>query len=148
MSMQATNSDSGLLGLLRITGPLTVLEMADAQEVTSTAVRQRLMRLMDQDAIQREATIYGRGRPRHSYSLTDKGLLITRSNFTDLAMKRWEEMYQKSTPSLRHKTLRRIARELAAACDPLSIKHAPPAVDGQGMAAPTAVAPGEPGRPR
>jgi len=115
MSMQSPNSDSSLLGLLRITGPLTVLEMADAQEVAPQAIRNRLVRLLDQDAIQREVVIYGQGRPRHSYSLTEKGLLMTRSKFTGLAMKRWEEMYQKSTPSLRRKTLRRIARELAAA---------------------------------
>ena len=115
MSMQSPNSDSGLLGLLRITGPLTVLEMADALEVTQTAIRQRLVRLMGQNAIQREVTRHARGRPRHRYWLTENGLLMTRSKFTDLAMTRWEEMYQTSTPSLRRKTLRRIAGELAAA---------------------------------
>jgi predicted ArsR family transcriptional regulator len=117
MSIQSPNSDNGLLGLLRITGPLSVLEMADALEVTSTAVRQRLMRLMGQNAIQRKETQFRRGRPSHHYWLTERGLCMTGSNFTDLAMSRWEEILQKSTPRSRRKTLRRITREIAAAVD-------------------------------
>ena len=69
---------------------------------------------MGQNAIQRDATKYGQGRPRHRYWLTEKGLLMTRSKFTDLAMMPWEELHQKSDPSVRRETLRRIARELAA----------------------------------
>ena len=114
MSVQSPHSDSGLLGLLRITGPLGVSEMTDALEVTPTAIRQRLMRLLAQHAIQREATWHGRGRPRHRYWLTKKGLRMTGSTFTDQAMTRWEEMLQNSDPTLRRETLRRIARELAA----------------------------------
>lgn len=86
MSMQAPTSDAGLLDLLRTTGPLGVSEMADAMEVTPTAVRQRLVRLLSQNAIQREATSHGRGRPKHRYWLTEKGLGLTGSNFTDLAV--------------------------------------------------------------
>jgi predicted ArsR family transcriptional regulator len=55
MSIQAPTSDAGLLDLLRITGPLGVTELADAMEVTPTAVRQRLVRLMAQNSIDREA---------------------------------------------------------------------------------------------
>ena len=50
MSVQVPTSDAGLLDLLRITGPLGVAELADAMEVTPTAVRQRLTRLMARDA--------------------------------------------------------------------------------------------------
>ena len=94
MSVQAPTSDSGLLDLLRITGPLGVSELADAMEVTPTAVRQRLMRLMARKAIQREATRHGRGRPKHRYWLTDNGLRLTGSNFTDLAVALWQETCQ------------------------------------------------------
>ena len=45
MSMEAPTSDSDLMDLLRIAGPLSVSELADAMEVTATAVRQRLVRL-------------------------------------------------------------------------------------------------------
>jgi DeoR family transcriptional regulator, suf operon transcriptional repressor len=114
MSVLAPTSDSGLLDLLRIAGPLGVSELADAMEVTPTAVRQRLVRLLSQNAIQREATRHGRGRPKHRYWLTEKGLSLTGSNFTDLAVTLWHEIRDSSDPQLRRETLRRIARALAA----------------------------------
>lgn len=114
MSMQAPTSDAGLLDLLRITGPLGVSELADAMEVTPTAVRQRLVRLLGQNAIQREATRHGRGRPKHRYWLTDRGMSLTGSNFTDLAVTLWRDIRESSDPQLRRETLRRIARALAA----------------------------------
>ena len=114
MSTETPTSDSGLLDLLRITGPLSVLELADAMEVTPTAVRQRLVRLLGQNSIQREAIRHGRGRPRHRYWLTEKGLSLTGSNFTDLAMTLWLEIRQKGDPELRRETLRRLARALAS----------------------------------
>ena len=92
MSVEAPNSDADLLDLIRIAGPLSVTELADAMEVTATAVRQRLTRLMGQSMIQREAIRAGRGRPKHRYSLTDKGLRQTGSNFTDLALALWREI--------------------------------------------------------
>jgi predicted ArsR family transcriptional regulator len=114
MSTQVPTSDAGLLDLLRITGPLSVTELSDAMEVTATAVRQRLVRLLGQNAIQREASRHGRGRPRHRYWLTEKGLRLTGSNFTDLAVTLWQEIRQSNDPELRRETLRRIARALAA----------------------------------
>jgi DeoR family transcriptional regulator, suf operon transcriptional repressor len=113
MSVQAPTSDAGLLDLLRITGPLGVSELADAMEVTPTAVRQRLVRLLAQQSIEREATRHGRGRPRHRYWLTEKGLRLTGLNFTDLAVTLWEEIRKQEDPELRRETLRRIARALA-----------------------------------
>ncbi len=74
MSISAPKSDGDLLDLLRITGPLGVSELADAMEVTPTAVRQRLTRLLAGEAIQREPVRNGRGRPKHRYWLTDKGI--------------------------------------------------------------------------
>jgi DeoR family transcriptional regulator, suf operon transcriptional repressor len=114
MSTQAPTSDGGLLDLLRITGPLGVSQLADAMEVTPTAVRQRLVRLLSQNSIQRDLIRHGRGRPRHNYWLTDKGMSLTGSNFTDLAMTLWQEIRQSKDPELRRETLRRIARALAS----------------------------------
>ena len=59
MSIQAPNSDSDLLDLLRIAGPLSVVQLADAMEVTATAVRQRLTRLISKTMIEREAVRAG-----------------------------------------------------------------------------------------
>jgi predicted ArsR family transcriptional regulator len=83
-------------------------------EVTATAVRQRVVRLLKQKAIQREATRHGRGRPRHRYWLTENGLRRTDSNLTNVALTLWEEIRQSSDPELRRETLRRIVRVLAS----------------------------------
>ena len=115
MTTHIPNSDSELLDLLRITGPLGVSELADAMEVTPTAVRQRLTRLMGQNSLQREPIRNGRGRPKHRYWLTEKGISLTGSNFTDLALALWNEIRQVGDAAFRREALRRIARTLAAA---------------------------------
>jgi DeoR family transcriptional regulator, suf operon transcriptional repressor len=114
MSVEAPNSDADLLDLIRIAGPLSVTELSDAMEVTATAVRQRLTRLMAQSMIQREAIRAGRGRPKHRYSLTDKGLRQTGSNFTDLAVTLWREIRKIGDENLGRDVLRRISRALAS----------------------------------
>ena len=112
--MQYPSSDAEFLDLLRTTGPLSVADLADAMEVTSTAVRQRLTRLMSREIIQREALRNGRGRPKHRYWLTDKGTRMTGSNFTDLAMVLWKEVRALENPELRRDMLRRLAQALAS----------------------------------
>jgi DeoR family transcriptional regulator, suf operon transcriptional repressor len=114
MSVETPNSDADLLDLIRIAGPLSVTELADAMEVTATAVRQRLTRLMAQAMIHREAIRAGRGRPKHRYSLTDKGLRDTGSNFTDLALALWREIRAVGDENLGRDVLRRISRALAS----------------------------------
>lgn len=114
MSVEAPNSDADLLDLIRIAGPLSVTELSDAMEVTATAVRQRLTRLMGQSMIEREAIRAGRGRPKHRYSLTDKGLRQTGSNFTDLALTLWREIRTAGDEDLGRDVLRRISRALAS----------------------------------
>jgi predicted ArsR family transcriptional regulator len=113
MSIETPNSDSDLLDLLRIAGPLSVMQLADAMEVTATAIRQRLARLTSKTLIQREAVRAGRGRPKHRYWLTEKGMMATGSNFTDLAIALWSEVGQEDDEGRRRQMLRRIARTLA-----------------------------------
>ena len=113
MSTAVVNSDADLLELLRVTGPLDVSEMASAIEVTPTAVRQRLGRMMAQGLIDRDAVRIGRGRPKHRYRLTNKGLDLTGSNFPDLAMALWREINSVVNPDLRRELLRRVAKALA-----------------------------------
>ncbi len=113
MSSAVVNSDADLLDLLRVTGPLDVSEMAGAIEVTATAVRQRLTRMMARGLIQREAVRAGRGRPRHRYQLTDRGLELTGSNFSDLAMALWHEIQSIEDANLRGELHKRVAKALA-----------------------------------
>lgn len=114
MSHAVVNSDADLMDLLRVAGPLDVTEMADAIDVTPTAVRQRLTRMMARGLISREAIRKGRGRPKHKYHLTDRGLELTGSNFTDLARALWSEISTVGDPHVRREMLRRIARALAS----------------------------------
>ncbi|MGA2620720.1 MAG: hypothetical protein ABSF26_24105 [Thermoguttaceae bacterium] len=113
MSVDCPNSDADLMDLVRVTGPLTVTEIAHAMEVTATAIRQRLTRLMGQSLISREAVRAGRGRPKYRYSLTDNGLRQTGSNLSDLAVALWREFQSLDDKDLRGDMLRRIAQALA-----------------------------------
>ena len=113
MSIETPNSDSDLMDLLRIAGPLSVTQLSDAMEVTPTAIRQRLVRLTAKALIQREAIRAGRGRPKHRYWLTEKGMQQTGSNFTDLALALWSEFSQIQDEEQRRKMLRGISRMLA-----------------------------------
>ena len=81
MSIEQPGTDNDLLDLLRSTGPLSVNDLAGAMEVTPTAIRQRLTRLISQEIIQREASRIRRGRPMYRYWLTDKGLQLNRLEF-------------------------------------------------------------------
>jgi predicted ArsR family transcriptional regulator len=114
MSVQAPTSDADVLDLLRINGGMGVNDLADAMDVTPTAVRQRLTRLMRQGLVGREAIRHGRGRPRHAYELTDKGLRLTGSNFSDLALVLWREIGSIKNLDVREELLPRVASALAS----------------------------------
>lgn len=114
MSTVAPTSDADLLDLLRSNGPLGVTDMARAIEVTPTAVRQRLTRLMAQGLIEREVVRAGRGRPKHRYQLTHKGLRLSGTNFTDLALALWREIGAIADLNERRVLLERVVHALAS----------------------------------
>jgi DeoR family suf operon transcriptional repressor len=114
MATAVPTSDARLLDVLRMTGATGVADLADQFDVTPTAVRQRLIRLMAEGLIQREAIRNGPGRPRHLYRLTNEGLRLTGSNLADLALALWREIGPTGNDGLRRETLRRIAASLAA----------------------------------
>jgi len=109
----AVSSDIGILDLLRKAGPLGVGELADSMQVTATAVRQRLVRLMGQGLVERELARAARGRPSHRYSLTDKGRRQTGANFVDLALALWKEVRAIQDPEVRRGLLQRLAKTMA-----------------------------------
>ena len=133
MSRQVPTSDAALLALLRIAGPLSIREMAHAMDVTATAVRQRLVRLLHQNAIQRKTIRHGRGRPRDLYWLAEKGMERTGSSFADAALTLWAEVCQSTDPALRQATLRRMARALVSG-DADKIKGKTPAEQKKSLA--------------
>jgi DeoR family transcriptional regulator, suf operon transcriptional repressor len=112
MSGVGQTSDVDVLQLLRACGPLGVAELSTETAVTPTAVRQRLGRLLAQGLIERQAIRRGRGRPRHNYQLTSKGVRFTGSNFTDLAQALWKEVSAIEDYEVRRSILRRVLHAL------------------------------------
>jgi len=106
-------SDIAILDLLRKTESLSISDLASVTEVTATAVRQRLTRLMAQGYIDRDTTRAGRGRPSHQYRLTAKGRRKTGSNFADLAIALWQEIRSIEDVEVRRGLLQRLAKRLA-----------------------------------
>jgi predicted ArsR family transcriptional regulator len=111
---EARTSDTRLVELLRLSGPQSVTQIAAATEVTATAVRQRLSRLMRQGLVERKAVRDRRGRPRHDYVLTAQARRHVGDNFADLAIALWGEIRSVKDPETRRGLLERIADSLAS----------------------------------
>ncbi len=107
------SSDVGILDLLRKAGALSVQQLAEATQVTATAVRQRLTRLMAQGLVDRDLSRANRGRPSHRYRLTEKGRRQTGANFADLAVALWQEVRSIEDTEVRRGLLQRIAKTMA-----------------------------------
>ncbi|MCC7087084.1 MAG: MarR family transcriptional regulator [Pirellulales bacterium] len=113
METGVEKSDRGLTDLLRHRGPMNVSELMAAMQVTATAVRQRLLRLMSQGLVERSVAKAGRGRPSHRYTLTDKGRRQAGSNFADLTLALWREIRSVRDVEVRSGLLKRISQTLA-----------------------------------
>ncbi len=113
MQPEHESSDAALLNLLRRNGPMSISQLIDAMDVTATAVRQRLGRLMGQGMIARVAAKSSRGRPSHRYSLTEKGVRAGGSNFADLAIALWTEVRKVKDPAVRSGLIQRLAEAMA-----------------------------------
>lgn len=117
MAMHTETSDEGLVALLRDRGPQGIADLTAAMNVTATAVRQRLTRLMDQGLVERQTARPPRGRPSHRYLLTAKGRRQTASNFADLTMALWQEVRSIKNAETRRGLLQRLAKKLAGFYD-------------------------------
>lgn len=113
MPAEIVPSDIAILDILRKRDAASVAELATCLQVTSTAVRQRLTRLMAQGHIDRVTVRAGRGRPSHRYVLTKQGRRKTGSNFADLALALWHEIRDIADAEVRRGLLQRIAKRLA-----------------------------------
>jgi len=90
----------------------TVQEMCDDLGVTATAVRQRLGRLIAAGVVGRREMREGRGRPRHVYFVTERGLRELGDNYSELAAILWEELKAIPDVRVRSSVLGRIQRTL------------------------------------
>ncbi|GMQ80187.1 MAG: winged helix DNA-binding protein [Planctomycetia bacterium] len=114
MNRTGETSDVFVVDLLRRDGPLSVSDLAQRTQVTATAVRQRLQRLMGQGLVERRVARAGRGRPSHRYSLTEEGVRAAGTNYGDLALLLWKEMRSVQDPHVRRGLLKRVSVGLAS----------------------------------
>jgi len=105
--------DRKFLELLRRRGRMTVHGLVRESGVTATAVRQRLNRLMREGLVQRSEEREGRGRPHHSYSLTERAHAMLGQNYTHLAKALWQELKRFGDRAVGMNVLRRAADRLA-----------------------------------
>jgi predicted ArsR family transcriptional regulator len=106
-------SDSVVLDLLRQHPEMTVAQLALELDVTATAVRQRLTRLLGQGLVERRVVKAVRGRPSHYYALTELGRRQAGDNFSDLAVALWDEVRAVQDPEVRRGLLQRVAHRMA-----------------------------------
>jgi predicted ArsR family transcriptional regulator len=105
--------DQAVLDLLRQHRGMTVQDFTDCLEVTATAVRQRLDRLVEVELIERKKECIGRGRPQFRYFLTPLGARYSSVSYVDLALALWSEVIELPNPSLRSRILHRVARRMS-----------------------------------
>lgn len=87
--------DRECLDRLRRSDGASVLELCEEFGVTPTAIRQRLSRILELGLASREALrLEGRGRPRHIYHVTQRGLKELGNNYGDLARILWDQVKQ------------------------------------------------------
>ncbi|MGB7345990.1 MAG: ArsR family transcriptional regulator [Pirellulaceae bacterium] len=100
------------------TDTIEVGQLTDALGVTSTAVRQRIERLLAMGLIEREKVVAGRGRPVYHYRLTVAGHRSAGANATALADAMWREILELDDTAVRQKLLNgigaRLGRQYAA----------------------------------
>jgi predicted ArsR family transcriptional regulator len=102
------NNDRQFLKQLHRLATATVQSLCKDQGVTATAVRQRLSRLQGLGFVSREVVRHGRGRPSHTYQLTQAGRKELGDNYSDLAVTLWRELQHIEDSSLRDQAFGRI----------------------------------------
>ena len=111
-------NDRKLLEFLRQDGGRSVGELIEVMEVTATAVRQRLNRLMEKGYIERRLDresedAAGRGRPGYLYHITQLGMDSAGNNFSDLARVMWQEIQALEDEPIRNRLVQSLAKHLA-----------------------------------
>lgn len=113
--------DRELLLAMRGGDLLGINELTDTLNVTATAVRQRIERLLQRGLICREKVVAGRGRPTFRYRVTEQGRRVNAADSTELAEAMWQELLSIEDRELRDRMLSsvasRLGREYAAQLD-------------------------------
>ena len=100
--------DEQFLLSLEQLGEGTIPELCEASGVTATAIRQRLARLQLLGMVDRKTIRSGRGRPHHTYQVTDLGRRQLGDNYTELAQLLWSELHAIDELDVRNRVTSRI----------------------------------------
>ena len=98
----------------KIVDGMTVPELTEQLDVTPTAVRQRLERLIELSLIERSKESVGRGRPQFRYKLTNLGKRFAAASYADLATALWHEVAELSSSEQRAGIMQRVAKRMGA----------------------------------
>ncbi len=107
--------DQAVLDLLRRERGMTVTEMIDRLDVTATAVRQRLDRLVEMGLVERRKETAGRGRPTFRYLLSPAGWREVGATYADLAMAMWREVHDLPESEIKGVLLQRVTKRMGQA---------------------------------
>lgn len=102
------SDDEQFLMSLERRGGSTVQDLCEANGVTATAIRQRLARLQSLGLVDRQTTRAGRGRPFHTYQMTEQGRRHLGDNYSELARLLWSELHTIDEPDVRQRITGRI----------------------------------------
>lgn len=103
--MSRDQSDIEFLSALQRQSPASVQTLCDVIGVTATAIRQKLMRFQAEGLVERKVLRQDRGRPIHTYHLTEKGLKETGDDHAEIAAILWKQVMQIENPDVRHQVL-------------------------------------------
>lgn len=103
--MSRDQSDHEFLTQLQRQSPATVQGLCESVGVTATAIRQKLMRFQAEGLVEREVTRRERGRPIHTYHLTEKGLKEIGDDHAEIAAILWKQVMQIKQPEVRQTVL-------------------------------------------
>lgn len=105
-------SDQEFLRVLHRHEPVTVQELCAIAGVTATAVRQRLNRFHERGWIEKRVAPQQRGRPHHTYSVTETGLKSLGSDHAEMAALLWRHVMQIESPEIKNKLLNDLKQSL------------------------------------
>ena len=113
MTKMIAKPDSDVIQLLLENGDCTISDLESHLNVTATAVRQRLNRLMASGLVDWVTEGEGRGRPVHRYCVTADGRKALGNNLADFAGALWQEIQELTDQKIRSEIIQGAARRMA-----------------------------------
>lgn len=114
ISERIDGSERDFLRRLHRRESATIQDLCSDLGVTATAVRQRLSRLVAGGYVVRKEVREGRGRPHHTYSISERGLRELGDNYSELATILWGELKNIPDSHVRQVIFGRIEETLIA----------------------------------